>query len=148
MIGAFVYLTACSFKNRLRRRLQRLREPRYVIGLIVGLLYFYFAFFGRSGRRDSPAGAAAIASVGGPLQFIGSLFLMAAAVTAWVWPSGRPPLPFTRADVQFLFTAPITRRQLLHYMLWRSQVAILFGSAIATLSRPRPARDRRFRSSR
>jgi hypothetical protein len=133
MIGAFVYLTACSFKNRLRRRLQRLREPRYVIGLIVGLLYFYFAFFRRSGRRSSPAGAAAIAAVGGPLQFIGSLFLMAAAVTAWLWPSGRPPLPFTRADVQFLFTAPITRRQLVHYMVWRSQVAILFGSAIATL---------------
>jgi hypothetical protein len=26
MIGAFLYLTACSFKNQLRRRLQRLRE--------------------------------------------------------------------------------------------------------------------------
>jgi hypothetical protein len=133
MVGAFIYLTACSFKNRLRRRLQRLREPRYVIGLIIGLLYFYVAFFRRHGRRGGSAGAAAIAAVGGPLQFIGSLFLMAAAVTAWLWPSGRPPLPFTRADVQFLFTAPVTRRQLVHYMLWRSQVAILFGSAIATL---------------
>ena len=133
MVGAFLYLTACSFKNRLRRRLQRLREPRYVIGLVVGLLYFYVAFFRRSGRRHSPADVSAIAAIAAPMQFLGSLFLLGTAVIAWLWPAGRPPLPFTRADVQFLFTAPVTRRQLVHYMLWRSQIAILFGSAIATL---------------
>ena len=54
MVGAFLYLTACSFKNRLRRRLQRLREPRYVIGLLVGLAYFYVVFFRRSGRGRRP----------------------------------------------------------------------------------------------
>ncbi len=74
----------------------------------------------------------AIAAMAAPLQFLASLFLMGVAVVAWMWPAGRPPLPFTRADVQFLFTAPVTRRQLVHYMLWRSQIAILFGSAIAT----------------
>jgi hypothetical protein len=133
MVDAFLYLTACSFKNRLRRRLQRLREPRYVIGLVIGLLYFYVAFFRRSGRRSRSAEASAIAALSGPLQFLGSLFLMATVVIAWVWPAGRPPLPFTRPEVQFLFTAPVTRRQLVHYMLWRSQVAILVSSAIATL---------------
>ena len=133
MVGAFLYLTACSFKNRQRRRLQRLREPRYVIGLVIGLLYFYFAFFRRGGRRSASFEVPAVAAFATLMQFFGSLFLMAAAVIAWVWPSGRPPLPFTRSEVQFLFTAPVTRRQLVHYMLWRSQVAILFGSAIATL---------------
>ena len=132
MVGAFLYLTACSFKNRLRRRLRRLREPRYVIGLLVGLAYFYVIFFRRSARRHAPAEVPAIASVAAPLQFLASLFLMGTAVIAWLWPAGRPPLPFTRADVQFLFTAPVTRRQLVHFMLWRSQIAILFGSAIAT----------------
>ena len=133
MVGAFLYLTVCAFKNRLRRRLQRLREPRYVIGLVIGLLYFYYFFFRRSARRSTSADVSAIAAIAGPLQFLGSLFLMAAAVIAWVWPAGRPPLPFTRPEVQFLFTAPVTRRQLVHYMLWRSQVAILIASAIATL---------------
>jgi hypothetical protein len=133
MVDAFVYLAACSFKNRVRRRLRRLREPRYVVGLIVGLLYLYFAFFRRSGRRQPTASASAMAAAVAPLQFLGSLFLFATAVIAWVWPSGRPPLPFSRAEVQFLFTAPVTRRQLVHYMLWRSQIAILFGSAITTL---------------
>jgi ABC-2 type transport system permease protein len=133
MVGAFLYLTGCSFKNRLRRRLQRLREPRYVAGLIVGLLYFYFAFFRRHRTRRPVDDLPTLAALAAPVQLVASLFLFAAAAIGWVWPSGRPPLPFTRAEVQFLFTAPVTRRQLVHYKLWRSQIAILFGSAIATL---------------
>ena len=135
MIGAFLYLTACSFRNRLRRRLQRLREPRYLVGLLVGLAYFYLMFFRRRGRRRAAGevAAAAMGAAAAPVQFLGSLFLFASAVVAWVWPSSRPPLQFSRAEVQFLFTAPVTRRQLVHFMLWRSQLAILFGSAIATL---------------
>lgn len=133
MVGAFLYLTACSFKNRLRRRLQRLREPRYVIGLVIGLLYFYVAFFRGSGRRRPVDDLPVMAALAAPVQLFGSLFLFAAAAIGWVWPSGRPPLPFSRAEVQFLFTAPVTRRQLVRYKLWQSQIAILFGSAIATL---------------
>ena len=133
MVGAFLYLTACSFKNRLRRRVQRLREPRYVIGLIVGLLYMYFAFFGRRGRSRSAEGVSALAAMAAPMQLFGSVFLLATAAIAWVWPGGGQPLAFTRAEVQFLFPAPVTRRELVHYKLLRSQLAILFSSAIATL---------------
>ena len=133
MVGAFLYLTACSFKNRLRRRVQRLREPRYVIGLIVGLLYMYFAFFARRGRSPSAEGVSALAAMAAPVQLFGSVFLLATAAIAWVWPGGGQPLAFTRAEVQFLFPAPVTRRELVHYKLLRSQLAILFSSAIATL---------------
>ena len=133
MVGAFLYLTVCSFKNRIRRRLQRLREPRYVIGLVVGLLYMYFAFFARRGRPRSAEGVSALAAMAAPMQLIGSLFLLATAAVAWVWPGGGQPLAFTRAEVQFLFPAPVTRRELVHYRLLRSQLAILFSSAIATL---------------
>jgi ABC-2 type transport system permease protein len=133
MVGAFVYLTACSLRNRMRRRLQRLREPRYIIGLVVGLAYMYLAFFRRSARPRSAAGAAAVAAIAGPVQLVGSVFLLAAAAVAWVWPGTGQPLAFSRAEVQFLFPAPVTRRQLVHYKLLRSQLGILFGSAIATL---------------
>ncbi|MFO7694297.1 MAG: putative ABC exporter domain-containing protein [Vicinamibacterales bacterium] len=133
MVGAFLYLTACSFKNRLRRRLQRLREPRYVIGLVVGLLYFYLAFFRRGRRQNAPADVSAIAAVAAPVQLLGSLGLLATAAIAWLWPGSRQPLAFSRAEVQLLFTAPVTRRELVHYKLLRSQLAILFGSTIATL---------------
>jgi hypothetical protein len=133
MVGAFFYLTVCSFKNRLRRRLQRLREPRYVIGLIVGLLYFYFAFFRRGARPRGAAGASAFAAVSGPLQLFGSLFLMVIAAGAWVIPGTGQALTYSRAEVQFLFPAPVTRRQLVHFKLWQSQVAILLSSVVTTL---------------
>ena len=133
MVGAFLYLTACSFRNRLRRRLRRLREPRYVIGLVVGLLYMYFTIFGRSRRGNTAAGAPALAALSGPLQLFGSLLLLVMAAGAWVMPGAGQPLAYSRAEVQFLFQAPVTRRQLVHYKLLRAQLAILLSSAIATL---------------
>ncbi|MCK7478231.1 MAG: putative ABC exporter domain-containing protein [Candidatus Moduliflexus flocculans] len=108
-------------------------RAEYIVGLVVGLLYFYVAFFRRNRRRRPVDDLPTVAALAGPVQLVASLFLFSAAVIAWVWPSGRPPLPFSRAEVQFLFTAPVSRRQLVHYKLWRSQFAILFGSAVATL---------------
>jgi len=45
MIGALVYLQLTSLRNALSQRLRRLRQPRYLVGAIVGLAYFYFFFF-------------------------------------------------------------------------------------------------------
>jgi len=141
VVGAFLYLTACSVKNRVRRRVRRLREPRYVVGLLVGLAYMWFMVFRNAvhprGPRVGPgageAGAAALAAIAGPVQFLGSLLLFTIAAVAWAWPGAGQPIRFSRAEVQFLFPAPVTRRQLVHYELLRSQLGILFGSAIATL---------------
>ena len=46
---------------------------------------------------------------------------------------GAAPLQFSPAEVQFLFPAPISRRQLVNYKLLRSQGGLLLGAAIATL---------------
>ena len=60
MIAASFYIIVCGARNRLRVRLRRLREPRYLIGAIVGVAYIYFSFFAR--LRTSRAGAARRAS--------------------------------------------------------------------------------------
>ena len=57
-MGPLLYLTFCAFRNRLRMRMKRLKEPRYMIGLIVGIGYFW-TVFGRSRPRGIPRGAAA-----------------------------------------------------------------------------------------
>ncbi len=139
MVGAFLYLTWCSTTNRVRRRLRRLREPRYLIGLIVGVLYMWFAVFRGSVRPGSAsAGRNAIAMIAGPMQLVGSVLLLAAAAIAWVWPGTGQPITFSRSEVQFLFPAPVTRRDLVHFKVLRSQLGILFGSAILTVfMRPR-----------
>jgi ABC-2 type transport system permease protein len=134
MIGTFAYLAWCSFKNRLLRRLRRLREPRYLAGLVVGVLYFYLTIFrprstSRGVRRTPPG----IEQLSGPIQAAGSVVLFIIAALAWVWPGSGSPITFSRAEVQFLFTAPVTRRQLLHYRLIRGQLGILFSSALITL---------------
>lgn len=136
MTSAFVYLTVRGVVNRVRVRVRRLRDPRYLVGLTVGVLYFYFVLFSRPGGGRGHAGAAgikAIAGFAGPLIALASVVLFVVVAIAWVWPSSSKAIAFTRAEVQFLFPAPLTRHQLLHYKLIRSQTASLLGSLILTV---------------
>jgi len=135
VIRTFLYLTACSLKNRVVRRFRRLREPRYLAGLVVGLVYLYFFVFRnqmRSGRRPG-AGFAAIASFAPDIVAAGALALWGLAVLVWLWPFGSKTWTFTGAERQFFFTAPVSRRALLNYKLLRPQLGMLFGVAIASL---------------
>jgi ABC-2 type transport system permease protein len=138
--GAFLYLTVCSFRNRLRIRFRRLREPRYLVGLIAGSIYMWYFVFRNLFRRPivstGRGGFGPISGMvraAGPFAAIGSLVLFAFTAISWLWPGTRPALAFTRAEVQFLFQAPLTRRQLVHYRLIRSQVGNIFGSVITTV---------------
>src|SRR5215471_7374960 len=45
MFSALFYLQYHSFRNRLVSRFRRLKQPKYLIGAIVGGLYFYWYFF-------------------------------------------------------------------------------------------------------
>ena len=53
---ALFYYELCSRWNRLRTRLRRLRQPKYLVGALVGGLYFYTYFFRGLARRPA-AGA-------------------------------------------------------------------------------------------
>jgi hypothetical protein len=65
---------------------------------------------------------------------VAALLLFTVAAFAWVRPGkGGAALHFTRADVQWLFPAPLTRRQLMEYAVLRSQLTALFSAAILTL---------------
>ena len=136
MISALLYLQYHTVKNRLLMRFKRLKQPKYLIGAIVGGLYFYFYFFhwlfSRTGR---PPMAASAATPGDPVlgESIGALALLAFALLAWVVPHKRAALAFTEAEVAFLFPAPVTRRGLIHFKLLRSQFAILLTTLFLTL---------------
>jgi ABC-2 type transport system permease protein len=139
MIAASLYILICTTRNRLRVRLRRLREPRYLIGAIVGAAYVYFAFFARlrsrsvsSRRRTAPVPAQLVAA-GPALAGIG---LMAGAAAAWVLPFNSGLLEFSDAETQFLFPAPVSRRWLILHRLIRSQVGILFTSAVFAIASP------------
>ncbi len=137
-IPPLLYLTLCSVRNQVTVRLRRLKQPRYLIASILGLAYFWMIFAGRGfrGGRSGMSALPSAARIG--LQIAGTLFIFVIATMAWIMPSSKPALAFTRSDVQYLFTAPISRRRLIRYRLLRAQLGALFGSLIITLVfRPR-----------
>lgn len=138
MISALLYLQFHSTKNRLAARLKRLKQPKYLVGAIVGGLYFYWYFFrflfAPRGRMGDATPEAALPAVD-PLMYesLGALILLVIVLLAWVIPHKRAALAFTEAEVAFLFPAPVSRRGLIHFKLMRSQLAILFTVLILTL---------------
>jgi ABC-2 type transport system permease protein len=136
MISALLYLQYHSIRNRIVMRVKRLKQPKYLFGAVVGGLYFYWYFFRvifrGSGRSQ---GLAMLSSPENLLlyQSIGALALLVIVSLAWIIPHQRAALTFTEAEVAFLFPAPISRRNLIHFKLLRSQTAILFTTLLLTL---------------
>jgi hypothetical protein len=146
MIAASLFIIVCSARNRARVRLRRLREPRYLLGAIVGIAYFYFSFFARartsgasaarrSARRAGgmPPQLAALVSAGPAFAGLG---LLAATALSWILPVESGLLEFSDAEVQFLFTAPVSRRQLLIHRMLRSQLGLLFAAIVFGIATP------------
>jgi hypothetical protein len=136
MIPALAYLQYHSTKNRLLTRLKRLKQPKYLIGAIVGGLYFYFYFFNYVFKPRPGATLALSAPSAEALaiyESIGALILLVLILGAWIFPNQRAALTFTEAEIAFLFPAPVSRRGLIHFKLLRSQIAILFTIVLLTL---------------
>jgi ABC-2 type transport system permease protein len=142
MLGALLYLRLTSLKNLLLSRVRRLRQPKYLVGAIVGGAYFYFVIFNGFGSGKRRAATPAIMS---PDQFVpppesgelmlalGALALLTVIVFMWVLPSKSPGLSFSEAETAFLFPAPISRRALIHFKLLSNQLSVLLQSVFFSL---------------
>src|SRR5262249_2331037 len=121
MTGAFWFITFRSFKNRLMLRLRRLREPRYLIGFIAGLSSLWFMFLRR--LFFSPHGSRIGVVVAGPVPSAAidgvSIVALFGLLLPWAFPEQSGGMTFSPAEIQFLFPAPISRRQLLYYKVFR-----------------------------
>jgi len=136
MVLALIYLQFHSFKNRTVMRVKRLKQPKYLLGAIAGVLYFYFYFYRWMFVRHGDQSSATLAASPGNLalfESIGALILFIIVLLAWIIPHQRAALAFTEAEVAFLFPAPISRRGLIHFKLLRSQTAILFTTFLLAL---------------
>ncbi len=129
MIGPFLWLTWRSFRNRTIRQLRRVREPRYAVAMLAGLVYFWWIFF-RPDRPRPMANAIPGGESGELLLTVFSLGLALMVAGFWVFGSGKAPLTFTQAEVQLLFPAPVTRRGLVELKLFQAQLAIILSTVI------------------
>ncbi len=143
MLGALLYLRLTSLKNLLLSRLRRLRQPKYLVGAIVGAGYFYLAFFRRFSAPAPGRGLTAPRGLPGvtlptldllPLYTTGgALLLLLIATFTWALPTQKPGLAFTEAEIAFLFPAPISRRRLIHFKMLGAQLRILVSAILFTL---------------
>ena len=143
MIGASLYIIVCTARNRLRVRLRRLREPRYLLGAIVGAAYFYFSIFGRfrgqrasAARRRGPSTVITTATLAASGPALAGLTLIVVTALAWVLPFDSGLLEFSKPEMQFLFPAPVSRRGLLLHRMLRSQIGMLFGALVIGIVAP------------
>ena len=54
MLRALLYLRLVSAGNWLLSRARRLRQPKYLLGAVVGCAYFYYFFFRPMGQAGVP----------------------------------------------------------------------------------------------
>ena len=129
MTGAFWYLIRRSTRNVIRTRLRRMRQPRYAIASLFGLLYFGWVFGGAASN-----GLARIGGSTDAVQLVTTGLLFVTIALMWLWPSKKgPALGFTPAEVHYLFPAPISRSQLIWYRVARAQLAVLVTAMLVTL---------------
>jgi ABC-2 type transport system permease protein len=140
MVGALWYLRANSIVGRIKSRLRRLKQPKYLAGAVIGALYFYFVFFRRThapqigGRPGSPGSLAEAlpADLLPVFGEIGALILFLVLALNWFFPR-RAALAFSESEIAFLFPAPVSRRMLVHYRVLGAQFSIFFTAIIFTL---------------
>ena len=146
MLRALLYLRITSARNQFVAFIKRLKEPKYLLGAAAAIVYLYYAVFKTvNGHLDdiqsSPLGrhVGVIPVTFSRDQFVGVaaciLFVLIFFKTAWllISPPAQPGLKFSEAEIAFLFSAPLTRKRLIHFNLLSTQFKILFSSLLLTL---------------
>jgi len=117
--SALAWLLVRGVVNRTVRRARRARQPRYAVALVAGLAYLWFIV---GPRREAvftdvkPDGTAHLAYALGCAVLVASW---------WLFGSDEVALNFSTAEVQMLFPAPLTRRQLVAFKLLQAQMLIV-----------------------
>ncbi len=139
VIQALFFLQSRSLWNRLRTRIRRLRQPKYLVGAVVGLAYFYIyvgrfvlggLFFPRSGTPGSPMAAGFDLNQRQLLEGMAATGVFFFMLGAWVFAGPRSALAFTETELAHLLPAPISRRTLIRYKLASLQTGLLISSLV------------------
>lgn len=132
LLRALLYLRATSLANLLLGRLRRLRQPKYLAGAIAGAAYLWFFFIRGLGPRSNSQ-SLALAFGDGRAEIFAAIILSLFVLLIWIVPGEQPGLSFKEAEVAFLFPAPLSRPQLIHYKLLDGLVTSLLGAMFFAL---------------
>src|SRR4051794_13979663 len=124
MNGAYGYLVTRSLRNRLTRQIARLRSPRYVLALLLGLAYLALIV----GQQHS-APAPLPANTSRWAELLLAVGVMLAVTWAWVIGSERRGPAFGPAGGALPFPRPGARRGPVRLQLLGDQAGGLFNLA-------------------
>ena len=131
MTGALAYIALVSIKNRVLMAVRKLKSARYLISALFGLAYFAM-MFGRNIGRNSKKFSLVLGfdTIGMDIA-AGIMFLILLAV--WAWPVDDAGVELSESEMQFLFSAPVSRRGILFYKFMRAQLPILISAVMTTV---------------
>lgn len=135
-VSAFFYLQVMTLGNKLRRSLLRIRQPKYLLGALAALVYFYWFFFrhllggdlSREGMAELINPALLVV-----LPTVTAILLLLFVLLDWLLAGEGAPLGFNESEIDFLFPAPLSRTTLIQYSLLRSQPGIILSSLLIGL---------------
>jgi hypothetical protein len=125
-LKAFAYLTWHTLKNRTWTRIRRARNPRYAISAVIGAAYFYFFLVRNPGQVPREIGA----NFNDMWVVLATIGLVSFATSWWLFGGDKTTLAFSLPETSFLFPAPLSRRAIIGYKLFRAQLTILINAAI------------------
>ena len=129
---AMVFLWAASARNRALHQVRRLRQPKYLVGAMVGALYVYSLLLRRLGFSQSGwDDVSPLARMFG--EFMLGAALLGTLLSSWALGPDRPSLSFSETEVQHFFPAPVSRRELLHFKLARGALGAAMGALASTV---------------
>lgn len=133
---ALAYLQVMSVYNSIRRSVLRVRQPKYLLGMLAGAGYLYFFifrhFFGGGGTQGDIE-KVLTAEMLAAFPAIAALVLLLFVFLDWLFAGRGAKLGFSETEIDFLFPAPLTRTALIQYSLLRTQLSILFSAVLLTL---------------
>ncbi len=136
MNGVLLELAWLTFRGRIVRRLRLLRQPRYLLASLAGVAYFLFLVVRQLRPWQTLRGQVSLAPRTLELLPWGiGLGLALLATLIWAFASAKPALRLSEAEIHFLLPAPLSRRQILSYALWKQQIGVLVGAMTVALLR-------------
>jgi ABC-2 type transport system permease protein len=134
MIGVLARLQWMTLRGRVVRSIRLLRQPKYLVGSIVGLAWIGVSILRPMLHSHVSIGAAPwtanVSSSTPAFHRIAALVVTVLLPLPWLLPWGRLGLPFREAELTMLLQAPLTRREVIQYGLLKSELGVVFGALI------------------
>jgi hypothetical protein len=124
LIPALLLYASRSARNQ---ALRRARDPRYLIGVVVVALYFYFVLSRTRGVPAAPVGKDSIYFA------VLLLLLVLGSLGNWLLETRNHPLRLTQGERQLLIPAPLSSRELMAFKMVAVQPQLLWNAIILSV---------------